>query len=97
MNEQKNFIASIFDFSFSSFITTKIIKFLYGASMIISAIISLFLISTGFGSSAVMGIITLLIIAPIVFILIIVIARVYLEIMIVLFTISENITKIAAK
>lgn len=97
MNEQKNFIGSIFDFSFSSFITTKIIKFLYGTSMVISAIIAVSLIVIAFGSSTIIGIITFFIIAPIIFILIIVIARIYLELMIVLFTISDNINKIALK
>jgi len=97
MNEQKNFIGSIFDFSFSSFITTKLIKFLYGASMVLSAIIAVILIFIGFGYSIVLGIITLLIIAPLVFFVLIIIARVELEIMIVLFTIAENINKIASK
>ncbi len=97
MNGQKNFIGSIFDFSFSSFITTKLIKFLYGASMVLSAIIAVILIFIGFGYSIVLGIITLLIIAPLIFFVLIIIARVELEIMIVLFTIAENMNKIASK
>ena len=97
MNEQKNFIGSIFDFSFSSFITTKLIKFLYGASMVLSAIIAVILIFIGFSYSAALGIITLFIIAPIIFFVSIVIARVELEIIIVLFTIAENITKMVSK
>ncbi len=97
MNEQKGFIGSIFDFSFSSFITTKLIKFLYGASMVLSAIIAVILIFIGFGYSIVLGIITLLIIAPLIFFVLIIIARVELEIMIALFTIAENINKMASK
>jgi hypothetical protein len=88
------FFAALFDFSFSEFITTKIIKVLY-----ILAIIAIGLIALGFfiaaasqgGANIVFG----LIIAPIFFLLYVILTRVWLEIIIVLFRIAEYTREIA--
>lgn len=94
-SSQKGFIGSLFDFSFSSFIATKLIKVLYGLSMLGSAVVALVLIVGGFGDSMVMGLFTLFIIAPLAFFAMIIYARIMMEMMIVLFRISENLQELA--
>jgi len=92
--EQKGFLATLFDFSFSEFVTIKIIKLLYGLAMFFAAIGALAAIISGFGSGALTGVITL-IVSPLIFLLYVILARVWLEIVIVIFRIAENTKEIA--
>jgi len=92
--DPKGFFASLFDFSFSSFITTKIIKVLFILAIIGSAIGALFILFTGF-SSGFFGALVALVLAPLAFLIYTILARVWLEIVIVLFRIAENTQKIA--
>ena len=83
----KGFFGALFDFSFSSFITTKIIKLLYiiiAIGCVISLVAATFM--QGF-----MGFISGLIGVVVVFLL----SRIYLELMIVLFRMAENLEVIA--
>jgi len=70
---------------------------LYGLCIFFSALMALFMISFGFGISVGTGIVMLLIVAPLFFLIIVIYSRVLLEFIIVVFRISENIAKIAAK
>ncbi|MFB3923172.1 MAG: DUF4282 domain-containing protein [Terriglobia bacterium] len=94
MEEGAGFFASLFDFSFTEFITTKLIKFLYGLGMLLGAVMALALIITGFAQSVITGIL-FLILSPVIFLLYVVGARVWLEIVIVIFRISEHTENIA--
>jgi hypothetical protein len=87
---QKGFLASLFDFSFSSLVTTKLIKFLYVLSSIVIGLFSLALVITAFGSSAAAGVITLLLLAPLGALLSLIYVRVTLEVVIALFRIMEH-------
>lgn len=95
MNQTTGFLNSLFDFSFTSFLTSKIIKLLYGLSIAVAGLLCLFLIMTGFEISSSIGVITLLIVAPLVFFLLVVYARVMLEMIIVIFRISEHAAEVA--
>lgn len=95
MEQTKSFVESLFDFSFTVFVTSKIIKLLYILSIVGAALASLFLITFGFTLSTVIGVLMLLIGAPLVFLLSVTYARVLLEIMIVIFRISEHTAEIA--
>ena len=94
MDKPSNFLNALFDFSFSEFITIKIIKVLYGIGVAGAAIGALMFIIKGFSASAGQGIL-FLILSPIIFFLYVVLARVWLEIVIVLFRIAENVGEIA--
>ena len=94
-DQASSFFKTLFDFSFEEFITLKIIKILYGIGLFGAGISTLaFLISgfTSFGKG-----ILYLILSPVVFILFAILTRVWLEIVIVLFNIAENIKEIARK
>jgi hypothetical protein len=85
----KGFFASLFDISFSSLITTKVIKVLYVISLIVIGLVALFFVIAAFASSSAAGVITLLIIAPLLALLYVVYTRVVLEFIIVVFRIAE--------
>ena len=96
------FFKALFDFSFTEFVTSKIIKLLYGLSILSSGIFGLFLLIffllAGFRQSAGAGILALFIGTPIcflIFLVLVIYARVLLEIIIVVFRISEHTAEIA--
>jgi hypothetical protein len=86
----QGFLASLFDISFSSLITTKVIKVLYLLSMIIIGLLALVFVVAAFSNSVAGGIIVLLIVAPLVGLLYLIYVRVLLEIVIVIFRIMES-------
>lgn len=92
----ETFFAALFDFSFSTFITTKIIKALYIVAIAFSLLGGLMMIIGGFSNGFLSGVVTLAL-APVVVLIYIVMARVWLELVIVLFNISEDIRSIADK
>lgn len=95
--QEKGFFGRLFDLSFNEFITTSIIKVLYIIAIIGSAIGALFILGGLFATKTFGGILMGLVLAPIVFILYVILARVWLEVLIVLFRIAENTAKIAGK
>ncbi len=97
MENPKGLFASLFDFSFTSFVTSKLIKFIYGLSIIGAGFVALVLIISGFNVSVGIGVLTLFVVAPFAFVLMIIYARVSLEIVIVLFRIAEHTAEIAAQ
>ncbi len=94
--EARGFFEALFDFSFSEFLTPKIINILYGVGLVLAAIGALVFIGAGFHRSMGAGII-FLIISPLVFLLYTLAARVYLEILIVMFRIAGWVEEIASR
>ncbi|MGQ9651743.1 MAG: DUF4282 domain-containing protein [Phycisphaerae bacterium] len=90
MNDAKSFFSSLLDMSFSDFVTPKIIKILFILAIIGSAIWALALLVAGLGSGSAGGFLGGLIGAPIVFIVAVILIRVYLEVLLVMFRIAEN-------
>ncbi len=86
---------SLFDFSFTSLVTTKLIKVLYGLSIAVLALGSLFFVLIAFSASSTAGAFMLIFGAPLFFLLGVCYTRVMLEIMIVLFRIAEHTAEIA--
>lgn len=92
--ETKGFFASLFDFSFSEFITSKIIKFLYILSIIVIVLLALAVIIICFKKSKGTGI-AALVFSPLIFLLFVILDRIWLEMMIVIFRIAEHVRDIA--
>ena len=92
--QAKNFVSSLFDFSFTSFITIKLIKAFYLLAMVIAAVLSLMAIAAAFNLNSGAGVLAL-ILSPVVFLLVLTYARVTLELIIVFFQIEAH-TKSAA-
>ena len=86
-----SFFKALFDFSFSEFVTTKIIKILYVITIIIAALVWLgFMVAMFSSRSSGWGVLGGLIIAPIGFVVQVIFIRVGYEILIVVFGIAEN-------
>ena len=91
---EKGFLGNLFDLSFTEFITTRVIKVLFILAIIFSAIAAIAIIISGFVGGALQGIV-LLVILPILFLVCVILARVWLELVIVIFRIAENTGRLA--
>ena len=89
MAQPKGFFSRLFDFSFTEFITTELIKLLYGLAMVFAGLGALVFIGMGFTAHPIVGVL-FLIVSPLVFVIYVIFARVYLELIIVAFRIAEN-------
>ncbi len=96
-DKKTGFFAALFDFSFTDFVTSKIIKILYGLSIFLIGVATLVFVIFSFGASLVTGIFMFLIVGPLIFILGVIYTRILLEIIIVLFRIAEHTATMAGK
>ncbi len=92
--EAKGFFSSLFDYSFSSFVTPRIIKVLYVLSTIAIALWTLGFIGVAFKVSSGAGILALLIGGSLFFIISMIYVRVGLELLIAFFRIHANVEEI---
>jgi hypothetical protein len=86
---ERGFFSSLFDISFTSFVTTKIIKVLYVLALIGIGLTMLLFIVAGFHESAAVGLLVLLIGAPLGGLLYTIYTRVFLEFIVQVFRITE--------
>jgi|ERR671925_561782 hypothetical protein len=88
------FLASLFDFSFSTLITPRIIKVVYVLITILTALFSLYVfaaLATLGGGGALLG----LIVGPLVFLIYMILSRISLEMVIIVFRIGDDVQRIA--
>jgi hypothetical protein len=88
-----DFFHGLFNLSFNELVTSKIVPFLYGLSLLFTGIVAVLLIIVGFHTSTVFGILALLIGAPLVFLLTVIWSRVSFEMTLVLFRMAEQMGK----
>lgn len=93
----KGFVGSLFDFSFSNFVTGTLVKFIYGLSLCLVGLLSLGMFVGGLFSGEAVGVATALFVTPIFFALGILYARVMSELTIVVFRIFELLQEISSK
>ena len=89
--ESKGFFRALFDFSFTSFVTTKIIKVLYVLIFVLAVVSALVYTIIAFRVSAGFGILTLVIGDPLFIIIVMAFWRLVLEAFVVVFRIAEDI------
>jgi hypothetical protein len=97
MQDRKGFFGSLFDLSFTSLVTTRIIKVLYVLAIIVIGIYALIFIAGGFSNSTSAGLVVLLILAPLFALVSLIYTRVLLEVIIALFRIMENTGELVAR
>ena len=96
--DKKGFFGALLDFSFTEFITTKLIKLLYILALIGIALGALGIIIIGTTIGKFGGFLfTLLIGAPLFILFSTIMTRVWLEILVVLFRLYENVRSINEK
>jgi hypothetical protein len=88
MQDQGSF-GLLFDLSFTEFVTTRVVKILFVIGVICAAISALSFIVAGFGASFIRGLLFLLL-SPAVFLIGVVLVRIWCEMVIVIFRIAEN-------
>jgi hypothetical protein len=97
------FVGGLFDFSFTTFVTTKVVKVLYGIWLLgvvgivlfgfYGAIDNMFLRTYTHPAEGLL----MLILTPIIAVLYLILGRVYMEVLIVLFRIAENLMELNRK
>ena len=100
-DDAKGFLGSLFDLSFTNFITTKLIKVLYVLGMILAALTALGMLFSGLAAlfsgtaggivSAIVGVV----LSPLVFLVMVIYMRVGLEVIITIFRATEHLAEIA--
>jgi uncharacterized membrane protein len=86
---ERGFFSSLFDVSFTSFITTKIIKVIYVLTLIGIALTALVFVGAAFQENAGLGVLFLFVVAPVLALIYTIYARVLLELIIQVFRIAE--------
>jgi hypothetical protein len=94
---QRGFLASLFDVSFTSMVGTKLVRAVYVLTMIWVGLLSLIYILLGFHQSVALGVVMLLIVAPVIALFMLGFARLALEICIALFQIMANTNELVAQ
>lgn len=88
------FFSALFDFSFTTFVTTKLIKVLYALCIIGAALYALFLVVMGFSSQQPAVGILALIGSAIFFFFAVIYSRVCMELIIVIFRGAEHLAEL---
>ena len=91
--ENHGFFRRLFDLSFKEFVTPKIITIIFILEIIIGGLTGLGILIKGLSSGGGIAFASL-ILAPIVFFLYVLGSRIFLEVIIVLFRIAENTTRL---
>ncbi len=89
-----DFFRALFDLSFNRLVSPKIMKFLYGLSILSAALIALLFIIAGFKASIWFGIFTLFVGAPLIFLMTVIYSRVLLEMILAIFRMADHMSEI---
>ena len=89
--DARGFLGALFDFSFTSFVTTRIIKVLYVLILILTCSARSFIRSSPSTPSALFGFLVLVIGDPLFIIIVMAFWRLVLEAFVVVFRIAEDI------
>ncbi len=92
--DARGFLSALFDFSFTSFVTTKIIKALYVLIFVLVVLTALLFTFSAFRSSATFGLLTLVIGDPLFILIVMAFWRLILEGSMVVFRIAEDLRAI---
>jgi Domain of unknown function (DUF4282) len=102
-DNDKGFFASLFDFSFDNFVAPKLVKIMYVLSMIFVTLYVILLLIAPITRVALVGgtsgsvtpiLLITIIVAPIIWLVMLIITRIFLEMAIVQFKISDDIKDI---
>jgi len=90
-SEAKGLLRSLFDFQFTSLITIKIIRFVYALIVILYSIGAIFFFIASLARGGVAGVITALILVPLGYLVYLILIRIWMEFLIVVFRIGDDI------
>ncbi len=87
---ERGLIATLFDRSFDVFLTTKLVRFTYVLLLVGAGVAAAGVGIAGFAQGVLSGIVGLFILAPLIFLVVAVFARIYCELVLVLFRIQAH-------
>ncbi len=90
------FFSNLFDINFKKFLTISVVKFLYAFLIFVAALASIGFLIAGFSKGFGSGVVSL-ILCPILFVLYVLGARMWLELILVIFRIAENTDKMVGQ
>ena len=93
--DKRGLFESLFDISFKTLVTPRIIKVLYALSIVAAGFIAVVLVVEGFSESAGKGVLSLFFVSPLVFLILVISSRIVYELAIVVFRISDQTAEIA--
>lgn len=88
--QQKNFLASLFDFGFTSFVTLRFLKVIYAIMVVIILISGAFFLIAGLSTGTGVGVLAAIVFAPIFTLVYLVFARISFELIAMFFRIGDN-------
>jgi hypothetical protein len=94
LDRSASFFEALFDFSFSKFVSETVVRVLYIIAILLAGVGALGIIISGFANGIGSGVFAL-IFAPILFIFWVLLARVGMEIFVVIFRIADYLREIA--
>ncbi|MBN2169839.1 MAG: DUF4282 domain-containing protein [Candidatus Krumholzibacteriota bacterium] len=94
MDQEPNFLATLFDISFERFVTVRLVKVLFIIGLVCAVLAAVTFIIQGFEVNTGLGVIFLLL-SPVVFLVYALLVRVGLEVVLVIFRIAEDIGRLA--
>ena len=86
--EEKGFFGKLFDFSFEEFVTPTIIKVVYAIILVVIGIVSLVALIAALSSGEAGSIITAIVVVPVLALLYLILARIWMEVVVVIFRIA---------
>jgi hypothetical protein len=92
--EPKGFLGALFDFSFTSFVTPKVVKVLYVLIVVVVGLSALGFALSVLATSVGLGLIVLLVGAPLYFLVVTALYRITLEFFMVVFRMAQDIRAI---
>jgi hypothetical protein len=92
----KGFFPALFDFDFKSFITPKIVKVVYVIAVVAAVVYGLFILAAS-GRQGGAGFIVGLVLGPVVALVGVILARIYLEVVLIFFAIQDNTARMAER
>lgn len=90
-NEAKGLLRSLFDFGFTSLITTKIIRVVYALLVVLYSLFALGLFFTGLASGSAAGVLFALFVVPLGYLVYLILIRIWMEFLVVVFRMGDDI------
>ena len=89
-SQQKNFLASLFDFSFTSFVTLRFLKVIYAIVVVVILLAGLAFLIVGLSTGTSTSILGAIIFAPLITLIYLIFARITFEVIAMFFRIGDN-------
>lgn len=88
--QEKTFLASLFDFGFTSFVTLRFLKVIYTIFVVLILLGGVFALIAGLSTGSAIGIIGAIIFAPLITLVYLVVTRIAFEVIAMFFRIGDN-------